>query len=278
MSIEAIGSRRVSGALRALAEYLDQGARVAEGVPPGQVVKLELDPPSTTPGPQVSDVVWEESESRIIERPPGQHTLHVVVSGENLEDVEMFKLIDARSATTYVEADLITEKKEKKCKAQFTLKFPNSSAVAYHPYIITGSGQTMSRQTLTVTVTEDLGLQLGELFPNVLYSYGKEQEQDALLVVLRGDPSTFSVVNTQGNVQKEWKITKTSKHEIQISNLPVPRADVERMYKIDAPGQLLFLKIKMPGMQLGAEHRVYYLNAKDGLGAEDKVAFFVAAG
>jgi hypothetical protein len=135
MSTEAFGSRRVTESLRAIQKYLDDGARIAGGVPPGQVVKLELEPTPSTPGPRLRNVLWAENHSHEIEVGPGTTTLDVLASGTNLAKTAVFKLVAAASPSVFFETEEIEDKAPTGFTATVTLIDP--PAGSYHAFIIT---------------------------------------------------------------------------------------------------------------------------------------------
>ena len=106
MSIEAFGTRRVSESLRAIARYIDDAAKIARGVPPGQVVRLDLEAAPTTVSPRLTGVLWDLGDSETVPSIPLDEldlsdavAVNVVVTGINLPEVgstnriTLFKLV-----------------------------------------------------------------------------------------------------------------------------------------------------------------------------------------
>ena len=176
---------------------------------------------------------------------------------------------------------------QKADKFEAEIEINTSSDVTYHAYLTTKAGQAfLLSNALTVAVTYDLNnvteglnkeqpLQLGALVPNTCAA---NMEQEAFLVVFRGDPSTFSITDAQDKPQ-DWSIEEEEEKDVILSrDGPLQRSDVASMYKIDPPQQIVTLKLTIPNVAPKGGQRVFWLNAKDGPGTEDKLAFIVAAG
>src|SRR6476620_2011158 len=100
MSIEAFGSRRVTESLRAIASYLDEGAKIARGVPSGQVLPLNpVDVPATS-APRLTNLVWTEPGTRTSCVGPGRVQLDLRAHGENLDNA-VLKLLSTKSDSTF---------------------------------------------------------------------------------------------------------------------------------------------------------------------------------
>jgi hypothetical protein len=113
MSTQAFGSRRVTQSLKAIAKYLDDGARIAGGVPPGQVVRLDLEDAPSTVSPRLRSVLWVISDTETSSSIPVgdvEDGATVVVSGVNLPEpgsenpVTVFKLVGPGTGTRYFQA------------------------------------------------------------------------------------------------------------------------------------------------------------------------------
>ena len=63
-SIEAFGARRVRESLRSIGRYLDSATHLAEGIPPGETVRLDLE----APGPRLRSL-HEKTGTRKIKLP-----------------------------------------------------------------------------------------------------------------------------------------------------------------------------------------------------------------
>jgi hypothetical protein len=210
MSTEAFGSRRVTESLRAIHKYLDDGARIAGGVPPGQVVRLDLEPTPSTPGPRLRNVLWADNNSHVIEVGPGTTTLDVLASGTNLEKTAVFKLVSAASPSIFFETEEIEDETPTSFTATVTLVDP--PADSYHAFIVTDTGQTfLLRNALTIDEPGESepepepGLQLGEVVPNEVELPDGEVE-GAVLLLLRGRASDVSEVyfTDQRGVRQDW--------------------------------------------------------------------------
>lgn len=125
MSIEAFGTRRVSESLKAIAKYIDDGAKIARGIQPGQVLDLDLKPAPVALSPRITSVLWEldndGTASSIhlddLDRDDPDGVVAVVdVAGSDLlvvadpsedpitEPIMIFKLVGQGSSTTHFEA------------------------------------------------------------------------------------------------------------------------------------------------------------------------------
>jgi hypothetical protein len=212
MSTEAFGSRRVTEALRAIHKYLDDGARLAGGVPPGKVVKLELEETPSVPGPRLRTVLWADTNSRVIEVGPGETTLDVLVTGTNLATCEVFKLVAAGSPTIFFQTEDLDPQTAFDFTATITLTNPPPDS--YHALVVTETGQTfLLRNALVIEEPGDSdrpapepGLQLGALTPNE--QYAGEEVDEAVLLLLRGRASDVSevYVTDRNGVRKDWGV------------------------------------------------------------------------
>jgi hypothetical protein len=209
MSTEAFGSRRVTESLRAIQKYLDDGARIAGGVPPGQVVKLDLEPTPSTPGPRLRNVLWADNNSHVIEVGPGTTTLDVLASGTNLAKTAVFKLVSATSPSVFFETEEIDGATPTTFTATMTLVDP--PAGSYHAFIVTETGQTfLLRNALAIDEPGESepepGLQLGEIEPNEVELPGGGEIEGAVLLLLRGRASDVSEVyfTDRRGVRKDW--------------------------------------------------------------------------
>jgi hypothetical protein len=271
MSTEAFGSRRVSESLRAIAKYLDEGALIAGGIPPGQAVKLQLEPTPSTPGPRLIKVQVINTKSGA-----GTVQLDVLAVGENLESVSAFKLVGAPSGSTYFEASEIKPKDTGSFTAHITLTEPYP--VSYHAFVVTKSGQTfLLRDALTIKAREgtdtEPGLQLVALIPP--RSKRKNQLLAAMVVRKRKDES----------YRYQLSFTDTDDNDVGLSAKVATKQQVDewkdgheknRLYEVMreyAGLTTVPLIVTIPTELIGSG--VFYLVARSEDGAEDKLAFVV---
>jgi len=124
MSIEAFGTRRVTESLKAIAKYVDDGAKIARGIQPSQVLDLDLKPAPVALSPRITSVLWEldgggtassiHLDDLDLTDPDGV-VATVDVAGSDLlvvgdpsdpitEPIMIFKLVGQGSSTTHFEA------------------------------------------------------------------------------------------------------------------------------------------------------------------------------
>src|SRR5215470_6594347 len=86
MSIQAFGTRRVSESLNAINDYLDQAIRIADAIPPGQIIAATLAPVAGTVSPRLKTVLWQLSSGTTSSAPfdDVKNGATVVVTGVNL--------------------------------------------------------------------------------------------------------------------------------------------------------------------------------------------------
>jgi hypothetical protein len=162
MSLQAFGSRRVTQSLRALAKYLDDGARIAAGIPPGQVLSLDLDDVPTTVSPRLTSVLWDLEASEggpapSVEFDELTDPMPVVVTGTNLplagstNPITLFKLARPGVGTRVFQAAAtdITEHSATGFKALLH-QVPATGAPfpvgSYDALIVNAAGQTFLLQ------------------------------------------------------------------------------------------------------------------------------------
>jgi len=124
MSIEAFGTRRVTESLKAIAKYVDDGAKIARGIQPGQVLDLDLKPAPVTLSPRITSVLWELDDGGTAASihqddldltDPNGVVATVDVAGSDLlvvgdasdpitEPIMIFKLVGQGSGSTHFEA------------------------------------------------------------------------------------------------------------------------------------------------------------------------------
>jgi hypothetical protein len=106
MSTEAFGARRVRESLRAISTYLDSATHLAEGVPPGETVRLDLEPP----GPRLRSL-HEKNGTRKIKLPDSSGSgddILLVGEGENLDKPKAFTLEKVARHVISISATAVT--------------------------------------------------------------------------------------------------------------------------------------------------------------------------
>lgn len=173
MSTEAFGSRRVTESLRAIATYLDEGAKIARGVPLGQV--LELNPVDVlgTPSPDLTEVIWVDSGTRTIAVATGAAEQKLSVRGKNLLGVGEFKLLSTKEGGPTFEATKI-DRVPATNSVEFTatVKLSDPKNGAYRALAVADGRTSLNPRKLKIkslpAEPEEPGpeIQLGELDPN----------------------------------------------------------------------------------------------------------------
>ena len=181
MSIEAFGTRRVSESLKAIAKYIDDGAKIARGIQPGQVFDL---PPSHQPqtlSPRITSVVWDLGDGTTssihqddLDLAPGAVAATVDVAGSDLlvvagppedpitEPIMIFKLVGQGSGTSHFEAlpADITEISPTGFTADLHLVPSTTTAPAVGPYdalVVNALGQAFLLANAVEIVPPDSG-------------------------------------------------------------------------------------------------------------------------
>jgi hypothetical protein len=266
MSTEAFATRRVREALTAIGDYLDVGVKLAGGIPPGQSVRLDLEPIASTPGPRLTNVLWAQNHSHVIHVGPGVTDLDVLVTGENLAQARQFKLVGAAPESTFFQTRRLdpAASPDTGFTAHMTLTDP--TAVSYHAFVVTESGQTfLLRDALEIAESAPrTGLQLGGAIPNEARQ-GDEGVEIALLLLsgTAADVSKVDVTGTDG-VSRKWpiEIVKSAKR------LSALKQQYEQS-QID----VVLVKLSVPDKE---PLDIYTIVAtSDSLKSEDKLAFFV---
>jgi hypothetical protein len=248
MSIEAFTTRRVREALTALGDYLDAGVKLAGGIPPAKSVKLDLEPIASEPSPRLTKVTWADG-SQVIRLPLGTPNQNVLVTGENLKETVLFKLV-AATGPTYFEARVkdtnseITDLGKTGFTAHMTLT--NPSLGSYHAFVVTDSGQTfLLRDAVAIEPAKtepETRIQLGEAKPN---EANPSQYLTVALLLLRGratDVSRVYVTDSAHVPQDGWKIgikPDANKPEVLDVALSVPKTATLGLYIIVAQSDLL---------------------------------------
>jgi len=265
MSTEAFGSRRVTRSLREIVTYLDEGIKLAGGVGPGQTVRLDLEQPSISLTPRITKVVWQATGSRVITLGPGKTTQALQISGTDLDNPTVFKLVGETSGSTFFETTNITGSS----KAGFTatIDLIDPSPVSYLAEALNSAGQpailedaceidepTSSQQTG--------GLQLGGIAPN---EAAPGDDIDLVLLLLAGQPSDVSdvyITDTQGTRLEDWspQTLRTDALKSQYAKTYPGVGLVARQFTVP------------PGQQPG----IYCVVAESStLNSKDRLAFYV---
>jgi hypothetical protein len=169
-----LGSRRVTESLRAIASYLDEGAKIARGVPSGQVLPLNpVDVPSTL-SPRLAEVVWVDTGTRTISVGPGNVQRELLARGENLHDVAVLKLLSTKGGRTFETIQIVRQDPESSVEFTATVDLSDPKRGSYHALVATVEGDTFfSPRKLKIKSLPELPeepgpeIQLGELAPNV---------------------------------------------------------------------------------------------------------------
>jgi len=303
MSTQAFGARRVSRSLREIARYLDEGIKVAGGIPPGQTVRLDLDPAPVTLTPRITNVSWLATGTSVLKLPQ-PNPVEVLVLGDDLTGADSFKIVSAVDNSTF-EAHEIRDNTDERFKAKINLQNPTPGS--YHAVTTNDAGQTVLRQdacrieaaaTPTPTPTpspqpqpqpqpQPPGLQLGNVIPN----HGIEgMSFHAVLLVLRGTPTRFYFTDLDGKRQ-QWTVEAVGQNDYgdhygMASD--ALRAHIAETRQLHKDVDLVFLRIRLDSPQEKGKDanakvlasklrpRMFWLVAEsDAPKGEDKLAFEV---
>ncbi|MFN0101392.1 MAG: hypothetical protein ACKV2U_04795 [Bryobacteraceae bacterium] len=218
MSKEAFGSRRVTEALKAVGEYLDNAAQIAAGVQPGGTVKLNIEDIPATPSPRLTEVQWviNAQKSHVIRLDQLTKPCTIEASGENLSKIVTFKLVRGRFFFV-AGKDKIKFLKDPKGKVVgFTasIAVTGPSLGSYDACIESATGQIASLSdacSIEAPVAAAQAIQLGPINP----SPSRGGENWATLVVLRGQPSEYELTDIGGKSQPGWPVKEITKQEFQ---------------------------------------------------------------
>jgi hypothetical protein len=144
MPIKAFQTRRVLEALNALGGYLEQAVDTADGIPPGEVPDINL--PETVPesvSPRVLSVLFG-GVSRKITLPNGDTdngttTVELVVSGDDLQNPKLFKLVGVGPNAPTFESTAFSNEEEDEFTVTVDIKEP--SAGLYDAKFVNIAGQ-----------------------------------------------------------------------------------------------------------------------------------------
>ena len=262
MSTEAFGSRRVVESLKAIGSYLDEGVKLAGGVPPGQVSKLTLETIQVGQRPALTQV-----SPRVITVPLGEKVSRDVSAfGSHLTDVKIFKLV---RGGVFFATTTFTVKGESKLTARFddlVLTSPGS----YDAWVTDGADQpALLNDACVIDSTEQeptAPLQLGGIVPS-------QSDGDttiyAFLTVLQGTVAKAYVTGIDGQPAQGWVVTLGEAEGK--SSWPKPLSRVHQQYKEIAT---VPLSIKIPAVE--NPPRVFYLVAQSPEPvSEDRLVFSV---
>ena len=139
MSTKAFNTRRVIESLSALSDYLDQAVQTADGISPGEVPDINL--PETPPesvSPRLISVLY--NGSRKIELPDDEATtLDLTVSGDDLQEPALFKLVGVGPNVPTITSEVFPSKADDQFTV--TITFPEHSAGLYDAKFVNTAGQ-----------------------------------------------------------------------------------------------------------------------------------------
>jgi hypothetical protein len=165
MSTRAFHTRRVLESLTALSGYLEQAVETADGIPPGEVPKVFLpDPPPVSVSPRLLSVLFDGSRKVTL---PNEHTgddgkttLELVVSGDDLQNHEKFKLVRVGADASPIEATITNASPAgDRFTATVTFPAPEDAAGLYDAKFVNTAGQqdVLNRAIRVKKATDDGG-------------------------------------------------------------------------------------------------------------------------
>jgi hypothetical protein len=128
MSTEAFGARRVTESLSAIGKYIDDAVQIADGVPPGQSIRLDLADVVSAPLPIVKNVTWEKSGSNTLSLDDIEvgSPLVLKVVGDNLTPGDVFRLVGAsEGAASFLAVVSNVNATGKTLDASVTMPYPS---------------------------------------------------------------------------------------------------------------------------------------------------------
>ena len=143
MSIQAFGTRRVIESLRAIGSYLEQAVETAEGIPPGEVVRLDLEDIPNSVSPRLTSVHFPNLTRKItLPEHDGdtETTVDLTVAGENLENPKVFKLVGVDPGTPFFTSTTFTSSDEDGFVVTMVITEP--SAGLYDAKFVNDAGQS----------------------------------------------------------------------------------------------------------------------------------------
>jgi hypothetical protein len=273
MSTEAFGTRRVRESLKAIAKYLDDGAQIAAGVSPAQVLSLDLDSVTRSLGPRITNIT---PSVRRFERGEAE-TFNLFVTGTNLAAVNVFKLV--RGGVEVVPTTIGTP-----TATSFTAAFTITDPVlgAYDAIAVNTTGQAFvfddactfrahehhahRGQGSEVARERERDLRLDAIVPD---SAQPGQPTEAILVLSRGSASDIDAVyiaDRDGTRRDKWKVTI-------LSEIKRPSPEVKKAMQRHQRGQWVALSISAPADEKpGAFHLVARSKASE---VEDRLFVYV---
>jgi hypothetical protein len=307
MSLEAFGTRRVTESLRAIGDYLDQAVLIAEGIPPGQIVKPTLEDVPSTLSPRLTSVLWklaDGSTSPSVTLTVVSNGATVVVSGVHLthrdgttgpfqNDIKLLKLVGPGSGATYFEAgeSNITNPIETGFTATLhlvpTTSPPPPPVGPYDAFVLHKSGQTF----LLVNACEVRahahghgGWGQGDTGTHDATPTGTTAQPAFRLGgmfpshVMQGDKNLdvhLVVLNGNPGDIDQVQVIDRKGAQANVTMKPIQESEVaERMRPLEtfhARSELYFLKVSVPA---NVEPGVYFLVAKTKT-SEDRLTFYV---
>jgi hypothetical protein len=272
MSTEAFGSRRVTESLKAIAKYLDDGAQVAGGVAPAQVIRLDLDPVARTPGPRLTFVF-----PRVVKFTAGESTdFDLSVAGSDLGTVQVFKLVRGEDELAASTLSAITA-------TSFTAEFEDivdPLPGTYDAFVVNDSGQTYllddacrlkvrESQGPPAPITQAPSLKLGGLVPNS--TDRGDTTVGAFLVVLNGTPSEVYIADISNNRLPDWHVEK----DVKESDWKAVKA-IKQQYQDVYKGKATTVLLNITVPHVSSAPGVFYLVAKSAAPvSEDRLVFSV---
>jgi hypothetical protein len=122
MSTDAFGARRVRESLRSIGRYLDSASRLAEGIPPGETVRLDLEPP----GPRLQKLTAKDDAQHTgkIELPDPATVKNLVMVGKgvNLQKPKKLTLMRVSRHATLITTTKFSNSDDKTFEATFEVK------------------------------------------------------------------------------------------------------------------------------------------------------------
>ena len=119
-SIEAFSARRVRESLRSIGRYLDSATHLAEGIPPGETVRLDLE----APGPRLRSL-HEKTGTRKIKLPESSasgDTITLIGEGENLDGPKALTLVRVARHAASITTNSFQNKESESFEATFEVK------------------------------------------------------------------------------------------------------------------------------------------------------------
>jgi hypothetical protein len=270
MSTEAFGSRRVTESLRAIASYLDEGAKVARGVPLGQVIALKPVDVQGTQSPDLTEVIWVDSGTRTLAVPTGDVERKLRVRGKNLQGVGVFKLLSTKEGgPTFEATEIVPLPDTNSVEFTATVKLSDPKNGSYRALAIAEGRTSLNPRKLKIKPLPadpeepGPGIQLGELAPNK----GTPGETlTATLKLLRGTAQDID----------EIYLLDSYDHPFYWANIPGQTGAGLRAPRRRSAGPVpVSVIITVPDYAKEGDYRLVVTTP--GSGAEDQLLFYVSA-